>query len=98
MGTQKYNVKNDKPFTKGNTDKKTESKWKFKGTGSQLHKKSSKRESFSNDRKNAGKGKKKSSTRVFNSEGVGPNYKKAPSGKRKNMRVFMVIKGEKSDD
>ena len=91
--TQKH-VKRDTSYTKGSVNKKSEPKWKFKAGRSQDNK-SSKRDSFSKDKKNFGKGKTKSSTRVFNSEGVGPNYKKAPSGKRKKYDSIRSNKGKK---
>merc|ERR1712080_251545 len=91
--TQKH-VKRDTSYTKGSVNKKSEPKWKFKAGRSQDNK-SSKIHSFSKDKRTLGKARTKSSTRVFNSEGVGPNYKKAPSGKRKKYDSIRSSKGKK---
>ena len=64
---------------KDNTPKKGDAKWKFKSLGSKVTKKPMKGKAHSSDRNSSKKDKKKSSKRVFNSEGVGPNYKKGSS-------------------
>merc|ERR1711899_702196 len=79
------NTKNDASTGAGNI-RKTEAKWKFKGSTSKVSKMSSKGKSHSSSRSDFKKDKRKSSKRIFNSEGVGPNYKKGSSAmpKRQN--------------
>ena len=67
-------------------------KWKFNGTGSKESKRP-KGDSFSKDKKDFKNGKRKPTKRVFNSEGVGPNYKKSSTGKRKS---YDTARGSKS--
>ena len=72
----------------GKENKKGEAKWKFKGSASKVTKTPLKRKNSSN-RTDFKKDKRKASKRVFNSEGVGPNYKKGSSGfskKQSNIR------------
>ena len=71
---------------KENTPKRGDAKWKFKSLGSKFTKKPMKGRAHSSDRNSSKKEKRKSSKRVFNSEGVGPNYKKGSSAapKRQN--------------
>ena len=77
---------------KGNHSKTTEAKWKFKGASSKENNKFGRKDSFSKNKKANSKDKKKSK-KVFNSEGVGPNYKKNLSNKKKS---YDSARGSKS--
>ena len=84
---------NRSPFTKkGNPSKTTEAKWKFKGASSKENNKFGRKDSFSKNKKTNSKDKKKSK-KVFNSEGVGPNYKKNLGNKKKS---YDSARGSKS--
>jgi len=82
------NAKNNASTGKAGNIRKTEAKWKFKGSASKVSKMSSKGKAHSSSRSDFKKDKRKSSKRIFNSEGVGPNYKKGSSAmpKRHNIR------------
>ena len=73
------NTKNNASTGKAGNIRKTEAKWKFKGSASKVSKMSSKGKAHSSSRSDFKKDKRKSSKRIFNSEGVGPNYKKGSS-------------------
>ena len=77
---------------KGNHSKTTEAKWKFKGASSKENNKFGRKDSFSKNKKTNSKDKKKSK-KVFNSEGVGPNYKKNLGNKKKS---YDSARGSKS--
>ena len=77
---------------KGNPSKTTEAKWKFKGASSKENNKFGHKDSFSKNKKTNSKDKKKSK-KVFNSEGVGPNYKKNLGNKKKS---YDSARGSKS--
>ena len=79
-------------MNKGNHSKTTEAKWKFKGASSKENTKFCHKDSFSKNKKTNSKDKKKSK-KVFNSEGVGPNYKKNLGNKRKS---YDSARGSKS--
>ena len=85
-GKEHKNSSNNGSFVGKENKNKGEAKWKFKGSASKVTKMPMKGKGRSNSRTDFKKDKRKSSKRIFNSEGVGPNYKKGSSAlpKRQN--------------
>ena len=95
-GKDHKNSVNNGTFVGKENKKKGEAKWKFKGSASKVTKMPMKGKGRSNSRTDFKKDKRKSSKRIFNSEGVGPNYKKGSSAfSKKQNNVRKKGKGRK---
>ena len=81
---KKSPILKNSPSTTSGLHGKSVAKWKFKAGGATEKNRQHKGKAFSSDRKDLQKGNKKKSTRVFNSEGVGPNYRKHSAGRKKS--------------